>query len=593
MYRLIAKVLFLLSVVFFLFFTCFYILNPAHVILLLAFTSLAIALLFFLILRPPTIQDVCTDKRPCFLESAPEGDVWILSGNTKYLYWYNAVTKEIGPSRLVISISDEKERPRLLVIPEGTSISESDMDRLCKWNKQGTSLLCECPSNELTVLTGLSATGKGGMCAEEVFLGTTIDLTGATYIRYAPVDKTGENQEKIIFFERKRNEGVVFSLAVRYSNWAKDTCQGKPDKPDGRFSAKVGLDIQGMQTPDLRTDIDCSRQFIPVLDRFDQTLLGYICERLRIPRLWYYPERKACAYVQTFDEDWYGKRIMKLPDPGIPSTWFLVDDSPIEDREVQELIKKGGTCQFHWNRFILHLNKFGWHFCLRDVKEQVHNFAKRLSARPSVCRIHYLRWDSDFDHLFFVMRQAGLKIDSSFGPGRGQHGYRFGTGFPYWVGNKQGEFIGIREVPFQIHEPMGGASLQENLRLIDDAEREYHTAVVGLFHPYYCLPGRKSSRIYNGILEALKQKTNIWFTTIEGLTEYWEKRSRTGLTSVYEDDTLLINFSGQADRKMTLCFPDVQNIENIVVDDTEVPISEKLDVGENRKRIKIKYWSMN
>lgn len=557
--------------------------------LVLSISFISLDGLLFLILMPPTHKEKCEKKEVFTLQGVNRSDVCIfISENSVYLPWYNAVSKEIGPCKL-ISCIEENFESRLIIVPYGSKLSKLEIDILLKRVENGVSLLFECPDEKMTSLTGLKYAGKKSDCTEKRFLKNPVDLTGANFLIYVPIVKELDTEQRPYFFEGKIGKGNVFTLAIEYGKWAINTTQGKPDMPEGKFSKKLGWDMQGIQTPNLRTDSEHPFMFMPVLDIFDQSLFGHIRDKLKIPAWWYYPQSKSNAFILTFDEDWYGRRIQKLSAPGIPSTWFLVNDSNVDEQTVNYIKKQDGTIQFHWNRFILHLNQFGWHFCLRSAKKQIHKLSQKILNNPIVCRIHYLRWDSDFDNLFFVMKEAGIKIDSSFGPGRHQHGYRFGTGFPYFVSDKRGNPIGVQEIPFQIHEPMGGASLEDNIRLLDESEKIYHTIIVGLFHPYYCLSGGKSYKLYINLLDILLKRPTTWFTTIDELIAYWDKRRGMGIFSRFEENDLVINFHEIKDDRLALRLPDIQNIECVIINDIKVPVNDRLVLKAKNTTVRIRY----
>ena len=591
MYRLIVKSVFFASLTSAIFLTATYLLWPEIFLLISAIILLCISTISFLILRPPTYKEQCEAKGTFRLQGVGESDVWIfIAEECLYVPWYNAVSKEIGPCRLISKISGNT-RPRLMVLPQGSKPAESEIEIMTKWVNAGTALLFECPDVSLINLSGLQPSEQKYNCFFEKFLEKGIDLKGARCLSYfASFREENQGKNSQIFFENRIGRGVVFSISIDYAKWVCNLTQGMPNSPGGSFHKKIGWDLQGIQTSDLRTDCPQPFSFTPVVDIFDQTLFGYIRDRLRIPSWWYYPDAKPCAFILSFDEDWFGKRLKRFPLPAIPATWFVVDDSDIDAESVDYIHKNTGTLQLHWNRFIIHLNKFGWHFCFRKAKEQAGNLFKKTKTQPDLCRIHYLRWDSDLSNLFFVMKEAGIKFDSSFGPGRGQHGYRFGTGFPYFVSDKKGDPIGVQEISFQIHDPMSGASLEDYIKLLEDAENNYHTAVVALFHPYYCLPGRRSYESYRKLLDFLSTK-KIWCANLEQLINFWNKRLKSEISSSLNKQELIINVSKSQNEQMSIRLPDVRNIERVILDEIEVPVRDNLVLSPRNHIVRIRYRS--
>jgi len=343
-----------------------------------------------------------------------------------------------------------------------------------------------------------------------------------------------------------------------------------------------------MQTHCLCTDDPPAHEFVPSLDVFDRALFLRVAELMRIPGWWYHPDAKPSALVLSFDEDWAGPRLTGFENPDFPTTWFVVDDSCIDANALSELKNGGASFQVHWNRFLIHLTKLGLHVCSRSLSSQVSRLRAKTGTSPRICRIHYLRWDSSLDNLFWVMKECGIEVDSSLGPGRGQHGYRFGTGFPYFVGDKDGNPIGVEEIPFQIHDPMGESTLEEKLRLIHEAAEQHHTAVVALFHPYYCQAGHRSHKQYTELLERI-QTSSCWHASLEDLSDFWKARRSTGISSSLDDSLLRIRITGMPKAGMTLRLPDVTSLESVVVNKREVESSELIVLQAGDYEVEARY----
>ncbi|MBN2126299.1 MAG: hypothetical protein JW821_18510 [Deltaproteobacteria bacterium] len=586
MLRLAVKILLLFSLILFTLFLCIFLFTLQNAFLFLTILTGCAAGSSLLALRPPVRKERAKRKDPSPLPGVESCDVWLYAGaGTLHVPWYNAVCKEIGPCRLVDAIEAEVSA-RVLILPEGTVLREREMETVSGWLEVGGCLLCECPGESLAPLFGMSPTGERRNCSREMFGERRLDLKGASLILYGGLIP-GE-REGGLCYEREKGEGRIFVLALEYGKWALGITQGIPNRTGWKFRKTWDWSIQGIQTSDLRTDRPPPYAFAPALDLFDQVLWGWVRDRAKIPGWWYYPDSKPGAFILTFDEDWFGKKARTLDGKRIPATWFVVDDSDMDRETVESLQSRNDSVQFHWNRFFLHFNKFGPHLCLRKVQDQLERIQANLGCRPRVCRIHYLMWDSDFDELFYVMKDAGIQIDSSFGPGRGQHGYRFGTGFPYAVSDSRGGAIGILEVPFQIHEPMGRASEEDLIRLLRDSEGLYHTAIVGLFHPYYCLEGSRGHGSYRAVLRYLED-ANLWSTDLEGWVDFWRRRNQSEMVSSYKEGELVIEARASGKEKMTVRFPDWRRIEELYVGGLECSPLEKTVLEEGRHTIRVRY----
>ena len=588
MYRLLVKTAFFLSAFLFVFSLGVFFFYPGSYCFVGMFLGASLWTTTFFILVPPTIHDACIRDAEEVL-SVDQSDVWLYAKEENlFLPWYNAISKEIGPSRLIGEISGGNP-PRLLVIPANINLTEKELQLLSMWLEGGCSILCELPGKGLAALGGLRGDASTYACTTHDLCGKTVTLIGAEAQRYLAVEKDETDEESsLLYWQKQKGKGYFFAVTFGYSTWALSVLQGKPNRPGRRFRKKPDWNIQGMQTPDMRAEGLPPVAFEPQLDRVDQALFATLRDQLKIPAWWYYPRAQKGAFALTFDEDWFGKRCGEVEKKNIPATWFVVDDSDFNRPVADQFCDQGDSIGFHWNRFRVHMNIFGWHFCTRKAKEQVSKISQKLKLRPLVCRIHYLRWDNNFDHLFYVMKSAGIQVDSSLGPGRGQHGYLFGTGFPYQIADRENKPIGIEEIPFQIHEPMGGATIEDHLRLVDDSLTKYHTTVVALFHPYYCLPGTRSYEAYTALLEKAGH-TALWLTTLDDVNRHWRLRRQRKIQSVFKESCLSIKTSLEDNETATLRLPDADNICEIMLDGEVVSPQEKLILNSGYHSVEVSY----
>ncbi|MCK9604507.1 MAG: hypothetical protein M0R66_09135, partial [Candidatus Omnitrophica bacterium] len=196
------------------------VLSEAFIAVSAIFFSCASAILF-LILMPPVRREVCRKRENCQLEGAEDGDVWLfISEGALYLPWYNIISKEIGPCRMINAIP-ELGQPRLIILPQGTSLKGIETEILLRWVEKGVALFCECPGEDLAGLTGLRYTGEKYHCHKEEFLGAVLDLSGASSLVYRPLREKNIAVAKPDFlFENRIGLGVVFTLNIEYCRWA-------------------------------------------------------------------------------------------------------------------------------------------------------------------------------------------------------------------------------------------------------------------------------------------------------------------------------------------------------------------------------------
>lgn len=550
---------------------------------LLAGLPLAAAAGLLLLLRPPALPSRPASLDPAPLLSQDNSDIWLwAAAGAFYLPWYNAATKEMATPR-VLTQTSPGHPPRLLILPLGTRTEPAFVAWLAELVAHGTWLLVECPGPELAALAGATANGDLGpvSTAEAELMGQTLSLPLARMQRYL-----GNHGEPLGLLSRHPlGQGGVYLLAMQYAPWAQGLCQGWPE---GTFRPPRMRDLQGLQTPHLQHPSQPPFQYQPLVDIFDQALWGILRDQLRLPAWWYHPQGKPAAFCLSFDEDWAGSACREVAPPGFPHTWFLPADTPLPKEMFDDPAWQGAELQLHWNRFLFHMTPLGPHICLDSLASQIEDFRRRWGVPARGTRIHYLRWQDRSNSILEVMAQAGLEYDSTFGPGRGQHGFRFSTGFPLQAGDPQGRPAGIIEVVFQAHDPMGGAGPEDHVRLLDEALHN-HTAVVSLFHPYHCRPGGASHANYQAVLDRLGDWPG-WLTGLGGLVHFWRARQQAELSSRWRaENELLLTIRVPVQDGLTLRLPKAGSLAQIWLDSVPLAPTPLLVLSQGVHQVALAY----
>lgn len=496
------------------------------------------------LLRPPVRPEV--EPRPEAVRVSrplPGAADVLLREAPEALSWSNALAAEIGPWRLAGRL-EAGPAPRLTIIPAGARLSDGEIRILETWvRRDGAAALLECPGPELSDLAG--ETVPGG------------------------------------WRETAVGRGRVFALGRDHGRRRRELTQGRPQAPDGRAARGWRLDPQGFQSPDLRADAPADRVFEPEADLADREIFDRLRQALCLPSYWHHPRALPAAFVLSFDEDWAGCDLDAGGDT--PATWFLTDGCrPGPGGPRPE------ACALHWNRFLLHLTPTGPHLGLSGLKGQLRRLAETLGHVPDLCRVHYLRFDARPARTWRIMAGAGLRVDASLGPGRGQHGYRFGTGRPYRLADERGRDLGLIEVPFHIHEPMGRAPLAEHLRLLDEAVSRHHGLITALHHPLHCREGGASRDNYLGLVRHLASWPG-WITTLAEAVAFWDLRQETGLTSVLADGVLTAAIPGGARAGLTLRLPRPEDLLSASAGGQDLPPAELVVLPEGATELTARY----
>ncbi|MBI3600861.1 MAG: hypothetical protein HY097_09530 [Nitrospinae bacterium] len=220
-----------------------------------------------------------------------------------------------------------------------------------------------------------------------------------------------------------------------------------------------------------------------------------------------------------------------------------MSDSKISAGTIEKLIRSGDEVGIHWNRFYLHVNRFGLHYAKnKSLKEQINHLSSKLKVQSSKlkipCRIHYLRWGNDYTDAFEIMNSANIYMDSSYGPGRDEWGYVFGTGFPFQPLDKNGIPFNLYEFPFHCHEPYGNIGDSHFNKLIDESVNTFNMTIVYLFHPYHC---KKDGVSYERMLKAMDNMNGRrWVTNFKEYMSFYEARKKSSIKSTRLDNKIYI-----------------------------------------------------
>ena len=565
-----------------------------------AFLCIGAALVAFMILKPPLIkgQEKAGRLALTYSEQPLAVLVWrpvaavAFGDNPCSAAWLSALVKEIGPAAAVENWSDLPYDCPIIVVSSSYSLTQAELADMNRRAERGAQIVLETPSGASVEWAGLGEAGEAIRVNQLHLNENRIDLWGSIQLvgYEAGQARIVWTQDGCgVLYHREIGRGGVWTLALAYANWAAGITLGRP-RSDNYLTPK-GLDwsIQNLQTHDLQQTPEQKRKFEPVVDVFDRELFDLVREQGGVPRLWPHPKGQAAALSLTFDEDYYGAGCCRLDPPPIPGSWFITSPTKLDPASADALRREGASLGLHWNRFLVHLTKLGLHFNRLGLSDQRRSLVASLGQVEPVNRTHYLIWDKRWNRDFETMAGAGISLDTSFGPGRGEHGYTFGSAFPYLPFDRSGRAIGVWEAPFQIHEPMGRPTAEENRRLIDQALSDYHGFIIALFHPYYCLPCAVSHDRYQDLLNRCTESGKLYFPTIAELAADWRARMSCRLSFRRDNSVMIIRC--RAERPVCLRLPKKMAAARLIVNGAERSPASLIALAEGDNEVKVEFAS--
>ncbi len=561
-----------------------------------------IALIAYLMLNPPMIKEYrfkheATTPPSDFIV---ENDFLLVvsnmdteksktfSKNNWRFFWVNILEKEVGCFSIMDISKFNKnilKDKKVIIFPKGTTKFLNDeaspelVSGLKEFCEMGGIISIEMPDTSLSELTGIILSAKSEPARNIDWIEPTLSKGLANYIFSMPLNTNIYSVEskksdvkpiikmdgKDAIFQRDIKKGKIVVFCFDISLQLLSLKQGIPTSDD--YKVKIGLNskIKGVQTSDLTINNKMKRNLIPFADIFERFTMDIILQGHNIPVWWYYPDAFRGASIISFDEDFYGDRLadIDIVRENIRFSHFIISESNISNRTIEKLINNGDEIGIHWNRFYLHINRFGLHYCKnKNLKSQIDRLNSKLKTQNSklLCRIHYLRWGNDYTNAFEIMDSNDIYVDSSYGPGRGEWGYVFGTGFPFQPLDKNGIPFNLYEFPFHCHEPYGNMDDILFDKLTNESVNAFNTTIVYLFHPYHC---KKDGVSYERMLKAMDNMNGRrWVTNFKEYMSFYEARKKSDIKSTRLDNKIYIEADVKEDGQ-TISLRHFQGIKDI------------------------------
>ena len=371
-----------------------------------------------------------------------------------------------------------------------------------------------------------------------------------------------------VLFKQTLGQGCLFTFAFDLGLLLTGLQQGVPAKGKKALRKTFGTQKKVIEPEDLVLKKELLDNAVPWADLFEKMIWRGITSPAPAPRWWYFPFPYNGAVISTHDEEALGDdarlHSMNAKEAvlGVRSTFFIISDKNIEARwarnkNVLSRWQSGGGPEvgLHWNRFKrprfkIRSRKFGMHEA--PLAEQTAELAARTGEPVRLNRNHYLALGTHYGEHFERLAAAGIVYDATYGPNQGGRGYLFGTGYPFWGLNWQGENTGVLELPFLTQELWGGADFAFLTRLIEESASNYHQCVTLLFHPHYRVKDAEGRRVWLETL-AFARKSGQWMPAMGEFFGFFVARSQSSLQSSFENGKLKVTgHAGYADAGVVL-----------------------------------------
>lgn len=265
----------------------------------------------------------------------------------------------------------------------------------------------------------------------------------------------------------------------------------------------------------------------PWADRLEASLLKLIREVVSIPILDPFNGKGVLTF--THDEDHLGIKMLPffktLSEFGIRPTLFVVPDTSLSKQDFKVLKQMGVDIGLHWNRFPFQLDRRGFHKNpYRYVSDQVKRISELAQSEVVINRTHWFCFKGGQEQHFNILTKAGIRADSSHGAYKKHQGPVFGSRYPFYKMDNNGQLLNVLEIPFELYDPTS-AEFDSHFQKVCIERREPLTI---LMHPHYYL-NKKGKEALKTMLEIYKNNaqlvTNYSLTEIKNL---WENLSNNG-----------------------------------------------------------------
>lgn len=542
--------------------------------------------------------------------------------------WFNALWQEYGSfaSAMTRNLSPEILAGRsVVIVPRRVAevMPSTGVRALATFVQEGGQVIIEQPNKGWEQVTGLSPpkkTRKAQRISSTDGLGVhgpmrkhlpKVPLIGNLQI--TPRQDAWPNGPTLVeidghpgIMQRQLGEGYVFTLLFDMGCTTTGLQQGLPTQ---------GMRFGGAQLSPTSTrmaDESLARARVPFSDLLERAIFERLSLKRPIPRLWSYPGKHAGALVVSHPTPYNTRAALGYAEwsrkQGGVSTVFAATDR-LDATQIKLLDESSAHLGLLWVRGISRpqivepigigsLEPLRRELSLYEQFEQFHALTKASGTPVVIARAEHGMWDADFDTTFKIMANAQVRMDNSFGPSEpDQHGYLFGTGFPFYPIDDRGLPLPLLELPNLFYE----ASLTRDLldQFLTNSRSFFHQ-VITISISSHAMRTRPSAGALLGLRDAhtLATEHNHWVATQRELLEFNYARRQSVLTSQWSERnrrlTLSVNLLETKPQMIPQgAVPGVavprtwggEEIEKVVVNDTELPLKLLATSGPSTERI--------
>ena len=597
----------------------------------------------YTLLRQPYVQEAthpeASGNRP---PDQTEGDVLLLLpdspagraeafGELDCSYgWYNSLWQHYGSfaTSLARNLSPEfLAGRRVVIVPRrvARSMPSTGISALANFARDGGQVVLERPGDGWERLTGVSTTGEPHS-AQTITSVEGLDVHGRmrTHLPDVPLAGTLSSSPTLEHWPdgpalldidsqpgliaNRLGDGRIYTFLFEFGCTVTALQQGRPeqkmrfapDQPPGLIPTSERIAAESLSTAS-----------VPYADLLERALFQRLGSFRPLPRLWPFPETRAGAVMVTHPTPDNLQASIGYLDYArqqeATSTLFAAPDrlSETEHALVEETRAELGLL---WMRGVQRdrvietlglgaLRPFARELDLTDQLTRLNAFRDPERA-ANIARLEDARHWSDWDTTFRRLAAADVRLDHSFGPTESdQHGYLFGTGFPYYPIDRRGLPFPVLELPFVLHGPnLERGRLQSLLR----TSERYHHQSLAISVPSYAMRRAPTPGVLSTLRDVfqLARQHRHWIASVGDFANFLSARRRSVLTSQWDPEarrlTISVHLLGARVESLDKgAYPGIavprthrqQPIERLVVDDESRSLDTLVSSGPGDERI--------
>ena len=306
-----------------------------------------------------------------------------------------------------------------------------------------------------------------------------------------------------------------------------------------RQGVEPALTAAAAYTPARRVPARMRANELPLADLLDVFLLGLTRRYAPVCGWWRAPDAAPGVFLVTADDDCAGARTTVVLETAgsacAPAVFLLPGQGTAEAMPA-----RGWAAGVLWNRFPLH----SWRGRLiknsaPSVAEQIQTLERGENAPPAVARIHRQRLDGGLDHVFGALQSGGAHADATFGPGPGQQGYMFATGFPFYPQSSLGGAFAVLEAPYQVHDRSGAPAREWRDALIERMAAPPHSPVTLALQPFNLLQNGRMREAAALMIRAARD-SGFAMPDMPEWIRFWNARAQSAISASMEDGALTL-----------------------------------------------------